>query len=482
MKPRYHDASLFLWRIHVLSSKRENGNILQLNHRMINHMRQYGYMPIDLPIIENADLFLIKAGDQIVNRLFTFEHHNQQLALRPEFTASAAYHYMIENRDKQPVVRWQFSGFIFEDDPNNPSQNHQRFSIGAELIGMDSLLGDTEIVNIAVQGLIQENINNWQLVLGHIGLLRSVLVNFNLDSRTERFLLSHLQALKHSDLGKAFVLDQLDKLLSGKLSADYFRNELDDPKLISEANTQQMLNILLDTTQRGITMGGRTRDDIARRLLQKRKRSTERQQIVSAIDFLMEWNQISARPDEAFKSISNLIKTNDVNSKTLLSQWKSIVETLEVYDIPIDRIKIQPDLARFWDYYTGMLFELRTSDNIQLGGGGRYDELSKLLGGKTNVPAVGFAYYVDQLMSLKSKTESAAHHDIVICVNTNTIPIAVRWSKQLRQYGSNVQILPETNLPEFPSRIVFANVDGTLRLNNNHYRLEDIDQLVSALK
>jgi histidyl-tRNA synthetase len=466
----------------VLSSKRENGNILQLNQRMISHMRQYGYMPIDLPIIEAADLFLIKAGDQIVNRLFTFEHHSQQLALRPEFTAAAAYHYMIENGDKQPVVRWQFSGFVFEDDPNNPSQNHQQFSIGAELIGIDNPLADAEIVNIAVQGLMQEEINDWQLVLGHIGLLRSVLANLNLDSRTKRFLLSHLQVLKKDDLGKPFVLDQLDKMILSETSINPLGDKLDEPQLFSEANNQQMLNVLLDTTQRGITMGGRTRDDIARRLLQKQKRSTERQQIVKAIDFLMEWNQISGSPHEAFKAISRLISLDDANSQTLLSEWKGILEVLEVYDIPMRHIKIQPDLARFWDYYTGMLFELHTSDNVQLGGGGRYNELSKLLGGKTNVPAVGFAYYVDELMSLKSKTGAVPQQDIVICVNKTSTHIGIRWSKQLRQRGFNVQILLETNLSEFPTHLIFANTDGTLRLDNKHYLPEDIAQLISALE
>jgi histidyl-tRNA synthetase len=463
----------------VLSSNLEN---LQLNKRMLNHMRRYGYVPVDLPIIEAADLFLIKAGDQIVNRLFTFEHHGQQLALRPEFTAAAAYHYMIENGDKQPTVRWQFSGFVFEDDPNNPSQNHQRFSIGAELIGMDNTLADAEIVGIAAQGLMQENFYDWHLTLGHIGLLRSVLVNFNLDSRTERFLLSHLQALKHSDLGKPFVLEQLDKMLSSETGINHLGSEINEPELLSEANAQQILNVILDTTQRGITMGGRTRDDIARRLLQKRKRSTERQQITKAIDFLLEWSQISDNPQYAFKAISKLLSSDDANSQAIFSEWKSIVEALELYDIPIHHIKIQPHLARFWDYYTGMLFEIRTHDAVQLGGGGRYDELSKLLGGKTNVPAVGFAYYADELMALKTEIADSLQKDFAIGVTEATTPVGIRWSKQLRQQGFNVQILPETNFHEFPIIFLFANADGTLRLNDKHYNVEDITMLAKDLK
>ena len=80
-------------------------------------MRAYGYERIETPIIQPAELFLTKAGDQIINRLFTFERMGRQLALRPEFTALAAHTYVTRYPEApHPVVRWQFSGSIFEED------------------------------------------------------------------------------------------------------------------------------------------------------------------------------------------------------------------------------------------------------------------------------------------------------------------------------------------------------------------------------
>lgn len=468
----------------MVSSRLENLQILQLNQRLSSHMQQYGYVPVDLPIIEAADLFLIKAGDQIVNRLFTFEYHGRQLALRPEFTAAAAYHYMVENGDQKPVARWQFGGYVFEDNPNNFSQNNQRYSIGAELIGMGSWIADAEIISMAAQGLIQEKIYGWQLTIGHIGLLRRALVQFNLDNRIEHFLLSHLPSLKQADLGKPFVLEQLDKMLSSNVDTNHLKSEWREDKeynLLAESNTQQILNILLDTTHRGTTMGGRTRHDIARRLLQKRRRSTERPQVITAIDFLMEWGQISAAPQEAFQAISDLVLPEDTLSQVLLTEWKQVIETLDAYGIPTDYIKIQPDLARFWDYYTGVVFELRTTDDIHLGGGGRYDELSKLLGSKNNVPAVGFAYYVDEFMSLFPESPAMGPKNIVICVDTSTASVGIQWAKQLRQQNFIVQILLELNLPEFVKTLLYANEDGTLRLADKVYAIEKINLLTDEL-
>jgi len=60
----------------------------------------------------------------------------------------------------------------------------------------------------------------------------------------------------------------------------------------------------------------------------------------------------------------------------------------------------QIDLAagRGFEYYTGVIFQLSKAKGI-IGGGGRYDALIPLMGGK-NIPASGFALYFDHLMNL----------------------------------------------------------------------------------
>ena len=54
--------------------------------------------------------------------------------------------------------------------------------------------------------------------------------------------------------------------------------------------------------------------------------------------------------------------------------------------------------GRAFEYYTGIIFGFYCG-GARLGGGGRYDELIPLVGGK-NVCASGFALYVDEVMSL----------------------------------------------------------------------------------
>ena len=60
----------------------------------------------------------------------------------------------------------------------------------------------------------------------------------------------------------------------------------------------------------------------------------------------------------------------------------------------------QIDLAsgRGFEYYTGIIFQI-FRDEEKIGGGGRYDALIPLMGGK-DTPASGFALYLDRLMNL----------------------------------------------------------------------------------
>jgi histidyl-tRNA synthetase len=78
-----------------------------------------------------------------------------------------------------------------------------------------------------------------------------------------------------------------------------------------------------------------------------------------------------------------------------LDDFISIVTLLEALGY-----SCQIDLAsgRGFEYYTGVIFQLFAGGE-KVGGGGRYDALIPLMGGK-NIPASGFALYFDHLMNL----------------------------------------------------------------------------------
>lgn len=431
-----------------------------LTYRLTTHMRRYGYQRVDLPILEVADLFLIKAGDQIINQLFTFERYGQQWALRPEFTAAAAYHYGV-TQAPGTIVRWQFNGPVFEDAPDSPTANHQRYSIGAELIGASTPTADAEIIAMAAFGLDALGISEWKITLGHAGLTRQLLSSFHIDLRTQRLLLHHLESLRNPILGKAFVLEQIDRYLGGAES-------------ISET---ELYATYPDMPANAVTTGTRTREEITQRLLKKRQMAVQRPQISEALDLLEQWVKIAGSPAEVFKTIKSLVADNQ-QANSILANWQEIVSNLEAYNIPLSVITIQADLARSWEYYTGMIFELHQGD-LHLGGGGRYDELAQLVGNSQNAPSVGFVYYGDALLV----TAPFASHEPTFVIVPNTIDQAsgaVQWAQQLRSHDMSIQIA--MTLPEASQHVLVLDDLGQLHWGDKVYKQDAADILIADLK
>ncbi len=89
----------------------------------------------------------------------------------------------------------------------------------------------------------------------------------------------------------------------------------------------------------------------------------------------------------------------DYICKKCCEDFKNVLEFLEEVGVPYD---LDPFLVRGFDYYTGTVYEFFTKKKgddgpLALGGGGRYDGLSKMLGDEER-PATGVAIGVERLI------------------------------------------------------------------------------------
>ena len=68
--------------------------------------------------------------------------------------------------------------------------------------------------------------------------------------------------------------------------------------------------------------------------------------------------------------------------------------------VPAESMTVDMGMGRGLHYYTGIVFEIHAEDggaDSQLCGGGRYDDLLRVLGANQDVPAIGFAYGVERV-------------------------------------------------------------------------------------
>jgi len=431
-----------------------------------DQMTLFGYEEVMLPIIEPAEIFLTRAGDTIIDRLFTFERGGKQRALRPEFTASAAYAY--GQQDHQTPVRWQFDGVIFEDDPSSPTKQFQRYSIGAEYIGQGGTDAEAEIISMAVQGLERLGITEWQLTIGHVGLQMHLLAQHQLDRRVIRAILSQREVLRNGKEGLQQAISNLKAILP----------QLPEKATIDIGDgleTEHMLDILLTSTGYGRTLGGRTRQDIAQRMIDKRTRANSMADIQAALSQFQLWEQVNGKSVDAFAEIAKLVDETDETAAQLLADWGSLVELLGAYGITQDQVSIQADLTRHWEYYTGVVFGIWSDTGELLAAGGRYDDLAQLLGSEQPVPAVGFAYYADAVLNTLT-TIPPYPKALVFVPNELSSEIAIQAAQTMRVEGIPVKLQEEA---------ADADLQGTregIYHSGKHYVANDIQALINDLK
>jgi len=68
--------------------------------------RRMGFEEVDAPVVEHAELFTRKAGEEIVEQLYHFVMHDRHLALRPEMTPSIARMVMARAGALRMPLRW----------------------------------------------------------------------------------------------------------------------------------------------------------------------------------------------------------------------------------------------------------------------------------------------------------------------------------------------------------------------------------------
>jgi len=457
------------------NNSHSQAKISHITHVIQKHMALYGYEQIHLPLIEPAQLFLTRAGSQLIDQLVEFKYYGRHLALRPEFTASAAAHYVQHGPGNIPA-RWQLEGSVFRDNPSDASTDYQRLSLGAELIGMAQSFADAEIINMAVEGVTKIGIDDVKVVCGHVGLQKHLLNQFGLDSRTTRLLLSFRHELDKVDRSVDHLVEKIQRLLGEQTTNEDYGS-------IAASNmtdAHQMLDVLLESTRYSKTMGGRTRAEIAQRVLEKKQRKLEREQLISSITFMKLWREIRGDVASSFDAISQLISPQDNVGQKMLDDWRTTLDLMHVYGMSSDKIIIQPDLARDWEYYTGMVFGLSVRDTF-IAGGGRYDELIAHISESLGTPAVGFAYYIDRLLEhTPDDIMQGTPASIQIIVDEHTTEPAIRWAKALRQDGIQVVLAQVFQISQQAQSAIIQ--DNEIVYGGQPYSLDNIDDLISELK
>ncbi|GKX28896.1 ATP phosphoribosyltransferase regulatory subunit [Vallitalea longa] len=217
-----------------------------------------------------------------------------------------------------------------------------------------------------------------------------------------------------------------------------------------------------------------------------------------AVEELLSKYNMSDDLKQVFLDLPKLFGSVEVIEKARkLTNNKKALESLDrlekVYNILCDygvenNISFDLGLVNSLNYYTGIIFRGYTyGTGVSIVDGGRYDTLLKQFG--KDVPAIGFAIVIDELMSAIERQKISLPEyniDTLIVYNQQTRKQAIKLSEEFRSNGMNVQIgLLDKNLEENIEYGKKQNIGGIMFLKNHDevilVNLETMDKSIVAM-
>lgn len=164
---------------------------------------------------------------------------------------------------------------------------------------------------------------------------------------------------------------------------------------------------------------------------------------ISPEEVIEELHKKGLAKDAAQRALEN------IRTATMSKQLEAI--TAEAHELGIEPSSLQftPTLARGLDYYTGMIFEISVPAYPagSLGGGGRYDNLIKHLGG-IEIPAVGVGLGFDRIVEAADAIGIFTHITkkptvMVTIFSEEQCAYSLSIATFLRDHGMTVEVCPQ---------------------------------------
>jgi histidyl-tRNA synthetase len=437
----------------------DDARLRGLTVHLRDHFERFGYRGIDTPVLENLDLFLRKSGEEIAARMYSFTHWNRKLCLRPELTASVMRAYVEHLRDRALPVRVHYAGPTFRYEKPQRGRYRQFTQVGIECIGASGAAADAEVLASACGALERVGLKGVRLVIGHLGVVLQLLEQLGIDEHGQNLILANMEALARRGADPDEVVPKVLALMGvadGAPEDDEVEDEDDGASsplstLLSELGSEGAAHVASDLLARAnliLEGGSRTPEEIVSRLVAKAGRLDPTEVVARAIDFIMQLQRLAGPPSEAFGRIAAVLAEHELDPAPL-REIERALSLLPSYGISEPDVVVDLSLGRGLRFYTGLVFELHATAvngmSSQIGGGGRYDDLVRALGGHESIPACGFSFGLERL-KLALDTEGRALEgdkvvDVIVApIDEEDEALAATIATRLRGEGLDVEL------------------------------------------
>lgn len=121
--------------------------------KMRRTAENFGYVEYGASILEPAELYRAKTGEEIVNeQTYTFKDRgDRDVTLRPEMTPTVARMIAAKRRELSFPLRWYSIPNLFRYEQPQRGRLREHFQLNVDMFGLNSVRADIEIVSLAYQ-------------------------------------------------------------------------------------------------------------------------------------------------------------------------------------------------------------------------------------------------------------------------------------------------------------------------------------------
>lgn len=366
-----------------------------------------GYELVAPAIIQPADIFLDAIGENLRARTYVFTDPNgEELCLRPDLTVPTCRLHLERHATRLLPAKYCYNGPCFRFQPGGGTPAHPREfrQAGLESIGVaDREKAEVEIVVKTVAALKVAGLKTMKLRFGDLGLFQALLASVEMPDRWRQRLRHHFwkpdafraELRRLSNAPGAAIAGLPEALL----------------RTIDPADPKGALNhIERYMTENGIEMiGARGLDEVAEHLLDTAAdlRATPLPKNVASL--IEGYVGVCAPSKAAGARLKDLVRDRGIDISAALESYKRRLELLAQEGIDIQQSEFSAEFGRNLEYYTGFVFEILSPElgvGSPIAGGGRYDNLMRVVGAANDIPAVGSAIHTERLLEVVNNEAS----------------------------------------------------------------------------
>lgn len=199
-------------------------------------VESYGFNEIKTPIFEDLELFTTKSGDAIKEEIYHFQDKGgRDLALRPELTASVSRLYDNNLQKSAKPLKMYYFGSCFRYERPQAGRFRQFWQFGVEVIGGTPVYNEAEIIAMANETLKRLKIKNYEVAIGHLGIIKGVLNHLDIPSDMQTQIIASIDKKDY---------DLLDEILTTCNVDDEYKNII--TSIINVNGSHDQLNSIRD--------------------------------------------------------------------------------------------------------------------------------------------------------------------------------------------------------------------------------------------